>query len=208
MEKSYHAPFIFGQPAIFRPTVLVWYGRINRCLGSSHMTIEAGAATVPGVIEPARFAREQSHATGVLTLTQLPRLAEVLFDHEGSVRYDVAGYTTAKGQPALHISLTADLGACCQRCLERLPLHLAVERDIVLLAGVRAIDQADDDDDDTDAIPHAATLDLLDLIEEEVVLCLPMAPRHPDDGCSAQPAAKPGKPDSPFSVLAGLKTHY
>jgi uncharacterized protein len=207
MEKSYHAPFIFGQPAIFKPAALVGHLQIDRCLGINHMMIEAGAAAVPGVIEPARFAREQSHVTGVLALTQLPRLAEVLFDHEGGVRYSVEGYTTAKGQPALHISLVADLGACCQRCLERLPLHLDVERDIVLLAGVRALDQADDDDDDTDAIPHAATLDLLDLIEEEVVLSLPMVPRHPDDGCSAQSAAEPGKPDSPFSVLAGLKTH-
>lgn len=207
MEKSYHAPFIFGQPAIFTPTALVGHLQVDRCLGINHMMIEAGAATVPGVIEPARFARERSHVTGVLALTQLPRLADVLFDHEGGVRYNVEGYTTAKGQPALHISLAADLGACCQRCLDRLPLHLDVERDIVLLAEVRALDQADDDDDDTDAIPHTTTLDLLDLIEEEVVLSLPMVPRHPDDGCSAQPAAEPGKPDSPFSVLAGLKTH-
>jgi uncharacterized protein len=107
----------------------------------------------------------------------------------------------------LHLRLVADLSAYCQRCLERLPLHLDVERDIVLLAGVRALDPADDDDDETDAIPHATTLDLLDLIEEEVILSLPMVPRHVDERCRAQPAAEPDKPDSPFSVLVGLKTH-
>ena len=167
------------------------------------MRIEA----VPGVIEPARFARDQSLVTGALALTRLPRLAEILFDHEGSVRYSVEGYRTARGEPALHMSLTADLGARCQRCLERIPLHLDIARDIILLAQVRALEQADDDDEDTDAIPHTNTLDLLDLIEEEVVLSLPMVPRHPDEGCSARPAAPSGERDSPFSVLAGLKTH-
>ena len=56
------------------------------------MMIEVGAATVPGVIEPTRFAREHSSVTGVLALSQLPRLAEVLFDHEGGVRAKIQAH--------------------------------------------------------------------------------------------------------------------
>jgi uncharacterized protein len=159
----------------------------------------------PPIVDPARFAREESHLTGTLTLAQLPRLADVLFDPAGSVSYEVEGYTTGNGEPALHIALVADLALRCQRCLERLPLHLDVGRDLVLVANASAVDSGDDEDDDIDTIPRVAALDLLELIEEEMVLSLPMAPRHPDDGCTAQPmVSEVGKSASPFSALAGL----
>jgi uncharacterized protein len=101
-----------------------------------------------------------------------------------------------------------ELSLRCQRCLERLPLHLDVERDLVLVADMRELEPRDDEDDDTDAIPGVASLDLREVIEEEILLSLPMAPRHPEDGCTAQPGASgAGGSDSPFSALAGLKTH-
>jgi uncharacterized protein len=161
----------------------------------------------PPTIDPVRFAREESHVTGVLKLDLLPRLADVLFDHEGGVIYAVAGYTTGNGQPALHIRLQANLGLRCQRCLERLPLQFDTERDVVLVAGAGEVAAGDEEDDDIDTIPGVASLDLLDLIEQEVVLSLPMAPRHAEDGCATQPsAAAVTVQDSPFSALAGLKS--
>ena len=162
----------------------------------------------PPIVDPARLAREESRLTGILTLAQLPRLADVLFDHDGSVSYEVEGYTTGNGQPALRVALGAELGLRCQRCLERLPLRLNVERDLVLVPAMRELDPGDDEDDETDAIPGVASLDLLELIEEEILLSLPMAPRHPEEGCTAQPGvSEVGRSDSPFSALAGLKTH-
>ena len=161
----------------------------------------------PPTIDPARFAREESRVSGVLTLDQLPRLADVLFDHEGSVSYEVAGYTTGNGQPALHIRAQVNLGLRCQRCLERLPLQFDAERDVVLVAGAGELAAGDEEDDDIDTIPGVASLDLLDLIEQEVVLSLPMAPRHAESGCAAQPTAGAiTAPDSPFSALAGWKS--
>jgi len=157
----------------------------------------------PPTIDPARFAREESRVTGVLTLDQLPRVADVLFDHEGSVSYEVSGYTTGNGEPALRLHVT--LGLLCQRCLERLPLQFDAERDVVLVAGAEEVATGDEEEDDTDTIPAVAHLDLLDLIEQEVVLSLPMAPRHAENGCTAQASAGTAmQSDSPFSVLAGL----
>jgi len=143
--------------------------------------------------------------TGVLAVAQLPRLAELLFDREGAVNYVVQGDTSAKGEPVLHIHLTADLAVSCQRCLERLPLHLEIKRDLVVVAEAVGFDPLEEDDD-TDAIPSAGSLDLHDLVEQEIVLSVPMAPRHPENGCDIQPGAvKIGEPASPFSTLARLK---
>jgi uncharacterized metal-binding protein YceD (DUF177 family) len=125
MKKSYHAPFIFGRPGMFDPfpSTVAHHGRREIKLMVMHVA--------PPVVDPARLAREESRLSGALTLAQLPRLADVLFDHTGSVSYAVEGYVTGNGQPALHIGLAADLALRCQRCLERLPLHLEVERDLV-----------------------------------------------------------------------------
>jgi uncharacterized protein len=159
------------------------------------------------VIDPTRFAREGARLTGVLTPAQLPRLADVLADEQGAVKYLVEGHMTAEAEPALRIELAVDVGVRCQRCLERLPLHLEVRRDIVLAADASELDAADDEDEDIDVIPAVARLDLLDLIEQEVVLGLPMAPRHADDACGPRPEGEANKTSSPFSVLAELKRH-
>jgi DUF177 domain-containing protein len=195
MKKSYHAAFVFGQTGVAE--------RSERMAidGAHSMTSQAARA-----IDPARFARERSRVSGTLTLTQLPRVADLLFDREGRVSYVVQGGASAKGQPLLHISLAADLAVPCQRCLERLPIHLDVERDLVLVASVSDLDPLEDEDDDTDTIASAGHLDLHDLVEQEIVLSVPMAPRHPEDACGVQPGArKTDEAASPFSALAALK---
>jgi len=169
-----------------------------------------GACTVssaqPWVVDAGRFAREHCRASGVLALTQLPRLHDILFDREGAVSYAVEGYMSAKGWPALRISLTAELALRCQRCLERLPLRLDVQRDLVLAPEASELDGLEDEDDDTDAIPGVGALDLHDLLEQEIVLSAPMAPRHPGDACGVPPmTATMGEASARFAALAGLK---
>jgi uncharacterized metal-binding protein YceD (DUF177 family) len=44
------------------------------------------------------------------------------------------------------------------------------------------------------------------LVEEEILLALPMAPHHAEDVCRGRPAADTGKLH-PFAALARLKTH-
>jgi uncharacterized protein len=157
-------------------------------------------------IDPARVARERSTVTGVLAVAQLPRLADLLFDRDGAVNYAVQGDTSAKGEPVLRVHLTADLAVSCQRCLERLPVHLDIKRDLVLVAEAVGLDPLEDEEDDMDAIPSVASLDLHDLLEQEIVLSVPMAPRHPENACDIHPeAVKIGEPASPFSTLARLK---
>ena len=60
------------------------------------------------------------------------------------------------------------------------------------------------DDDSVDVIVGSTALDLLQLVEDEVLLSIPLSPRHPQcpDG---GPAPVPEKPDSPFAVLHAVK---
>ena len=65
----------------------------------------------------------------------------------------------------------------------------------------------DDDlaDDSADAIEAGGALAVLSLVEEEVLLALPIAPRH--ETCEAPSASAAGNGSSPFAALAALKKH-
>ena len=181
-----------------------------RCLGIEQMASSEGADSAssiePLVIDPVRFARDGSSVAGKLPLSGMPRLKDLLFNQEGAVTYAVQGYMSAKGQPVLRVSLTGDLAVPCQRCLEELRLHLDTRREIVLLPRATDADPTEGEDDDIDFMPSTSALDLHDLVEQEVVLSLPMAPRHAEAACGLQPGAtNTGERFSPFSQLAGLK---
>ncbi|MDP2133812.1 MAG: hypothetical protein Q8J99_09390, partial [Sulfuritalea sp.] len=65
----------------------------------------------------------------------------------------------------------------------------------------------DDDlvDDSADAITAEKALPVLSLIEDEVLLALPIAPRH--EQCESPSASATGQGTSPFAALAGFRKH-
>jgi len=162
------------------------------------------------VIEPARFAREGRQLKGTLELGALPRLSEAVEAGSEDVVYEVRGYVTTKGHAALHLSVGASVGLACQRCLERLEQRLESQRDIVLVPGADQFAQPDDEAELEDVIPEVARLDVRELVEDELLLAMPLAPHH-DEGVCVAPASgashmtEPSTSESPFSVLRTLK---
>jgi uncharacterized protein len=61
------------------------------------------------------------------------------------------------------------------------------------------------EDDGTDAIEASRELAVLALVEDEVLLALPVAPRH--EVCALPAAVETQSRPSPFAVLAKLKDH-
>lgn len=158
------------------------------------------------VIDPQRFARDGATLSGELSLARLGRLQDELVDNDGTVRYRVTGYLSERGDAALRLQLSGELGLRCQRCLGRLPFSLDVDREIVFASDAHEFEPLDDEDDAVDVIPLVPRLDLLQLIEDEVLLSIPMAPRHRDDACEGE-QAQPSRQSSasPFAALAKLK---
>ncbi len=91
----------------------------------------------------------------------------------------VVGFVDARGRPALRFAFQAALKVVCQRCLKPMSLELSSEQ---LLAFAPPGAQ-DDGLDDVETLPLVRQLDLVDLLEEEVILAMPMLPRH--EACEA-----------------------
>ena len=90
----------------------------------------------------------------------------------------------AEGRPSLAIDLAGSVPLVCQRCLGRLdwPVRQATE---LLLAGDEREFATLDDDSEAEVILADGPLDAVVLVEDELVLTLPFAPRH-EGACPAR----------------------
>jgi uncharacterized protein len=152
-------------------------------------------------IDSVDFARNGKEIRGEIAVSELSRLGNLLAKPEGSLTYIVRGFREGDSD-MLGISLQ---GACtlrCQRCLGELEYPVDMTSRLLLLSADK-LDEVEDDDD-VDAIEAEPRLDVLALIEEELLLSLPFAPRHPEGECAPATNGLQQKA-SPFAVLAGLK---
>ncbi len=109
-----------------------------------------------------------------------PRLAEALaHDMAGKVAYTLDFAFAPVGGIAISGTIHAELEALCQRCLEPFRLQLTVP--------VRLIVPPDEIDAEAPAGWEFSAPDmrpsLIELIEEELLLALPLVPRHPPGVC-------------------------
>jgi uncharacterized protein len=160
------------------------------------------------VIDSLEFAQAEESISGSVPVASLKRLEDVLFDIEGALSYEVRGGRNARNRPQLELRITGRLHLQCQRCLGL--LDYAVDLTNILLIVPRGA-QAEDDVDDPqgpDAIETNPELDVAGLIEDEVLLSLPLAPRHPESACASRiehAVGEDAQPQSAFAKIAGLK---
>lgn len=117
------------------------------------------------------------------------RLAQEFVNPEAMLHYRVCGGRDSRGRPQLHCRVKAVVEMQCQRCLK--PVSVAVDSDRLLYL---AASEADADrleaalaDEDIEVIVAGQNFDLAGVVEDEVLLTLPIVPMHAD--CSMEPEA-------------------
>ena len=133
-------------------------------------------------LDSIRFARSRDRLTGELPVAQLERLSDSLASDEGSVSYTLLGGTES-GRLVLRIEIDASVILRCQYCLEPYAQDLHVEQVLPLARDEAELSRWEREDPLLDALVADPALDVLTLVEDEILLSLPVAPRHPDGGC-------------------------
>ena len=136
-----------------------------------------------GRVDAFRMARDRGAIEGSVDPRELPRVADLLSDGPASIEWRIEGTTDPSGRPALRITLKGAVTLACQRCLADFewPIDQATE---VLLARDAAELAALDADSGLEVVLAQGAVDPLALVEDELVLALPFAPRHPDGECA------------------------
>jgi uncharacterized protein len=143
---------------------------------------------------------------GLIPLEEMPRLTSLALSNEGDARvsfsfgYNVLNHAIITGEYA------ADIVVECQRCLE--PMTHTIEQRFELL-----IDASDEDIESfqLDSVyTSEGYLDVFEVIEDELILALPIIMMHQDTSCNTylqpEPETAPVETkDNPFAVLETLK---
>jgi uncharacterized protein len=174
--------------------------------------------TDPRRLDVAALAAAGAELEGEWQADRLPRLAAAGLDtDDGAPRAAIAwgargerlAFPGAGLRPALAIVADTEVTVECQRCLQpmRLPLH--AERRIFFVDGEDAAAALDAESED-DVLASTPALELLELVEDELLLAIPLVPRH--EHCP-EPLPRPfveddpavDLADNPFAMLAALK---
>lgn len=166
------------------------------------------------VIDSQKFAADRDCITGKIPLTRLTRLHDALASREGWLDCELEGFreTDASGtRLGLQLRVTGRLLQHCQRCLAEVGFDCAIDSRLMLMPPDAEWPEEELEAEDYDAIPASRELSVLSLVEDEVLLALPIVPRHvdcapPEGLADAEEKVASGKP-SPFAVLASLKKH-
>jgi uncharacterized protein len=175
----------------------------------SERRIDAKALDVPA------FARSGGELDGECLLSSMPRLSEGLWqtDAHQSVRWNAAGsqVPVVGGEPEvwLHLTASGTVDLQCQRCLGGVRQLLEVDRRFRFVRDEAVAARLDEDSED-DVMVLPVRLDLMELLEDELILALPIVPMH--DECpkplhsARSPEPEEEKKPNPFAALAALRT--
>jgi uncharacterized protein len=159
------------------------------------------------VIDSLDFARTHSELHGKIAASDLPRIQDLLSSGKGLIEYNLFGDVNGMGKPVLRLEVKGQIPLQCQRCLGSMLYDVDFISRLELVRGLNELPEDDSgEEDDFDQIEADPKLDVLALVEDEILLGLPIAPRHPEGACEMD-----GKPDenpesgNPFGVLANLK---
>jgi uncharacterized protein len=154
------------------------------------------------VIDSVEFARTGQQMSGVAPVGEFARLADSLFDAGGELKFELTGGSDSRQRLRLKLAVAGSINLQCQRCLGSLAFPVAVQANLLVLTGEAGGETAEIDD--LDGVPANAQTDVWSLVEDEILLAIPLAPRHAEEQCSPAVNAA-GKPAaSPFAALAKL----
>ncbi len=172
---------------------------------------------VPDHVDARKIFAKDAIITGILPVHKLHRLTQNLSNSEGIVHVELHFTMDEARRRIVSGAVKAEVNAVCQRCLEAVSIRLEDTLNLALVETDEHIRRLPADLDPwqcTDAL-----LNLPDIVEEQLILCMPLVSYHPEGQCTgvadsiraerfsaeSQPPADSGSAGGPFAVLQNLK---
>lgn len=142
-----------------------------------------------------------------LSVEHFPRLKEAVHSVDSPIRFRVQGGTNSLGQREVKGFVSVDASMICQRCLE--PFQTTFDLPIHWIPVKNESEQESIGDDDATLLVEGDEINLLELLEDEILLELPLVPKHDqNDDCEGKDYLEKLKPQEekkqPFAELAEL----
>jgi uncharacterized protein len=162
------------------------------------------------VLDAFEFCRQGQAREETVLVADLGRVAEDCADDSGEVHWHLQGGTHVNGYPQWKLTVQATLQLMCQRCLTPFAHQLNSHTTLILARDDEKADEMEVelDDESLDVIVASRAFNILEMIEDEVLLAMPLAPRHQqctEGAATGLVDAESDETELPFSGLKGLK---
>ncbi len=156
------------------------------------------------ILHPIRLIKSEAVLEGELPLKEMERLRSVLLHTEDSVTYRLKFATDEFGRNYIQERISTTISLQCQRCLGEVRVDINSENRLAIVANNEVAQELP-----TEYEPLVITEDELSLsalIEDELLLALPISPTHGVDECPVK-LERPMKSEkqNPFAVIKQLQ---
>ncbi|WP_277074728.1 YceD family protein [Simonsiella muelleri] len=158
------------------------------------------------LIDPQAFATQSETLQGKVSLQDLdkriwsPDIADTATD----IHYAITGGVDRWQRLFLDLTVSGSLKLNCQRCMQPTEFLLDEQVHIVLFHHEQDLDDAMIADEELEGMVLENELDIFTLLEDQILMALPISPKHEQCGNNQLDKINQDKPN-PFAVLAGLK---
>ena len=146
-------------------------------------TVETDALKVYSadyVISLEQFVQHATTLQGKVPVAELPHIMGSILHGEGWVTFVLAFDHDHEGRMTVQGALDVSLPVQCQRCCQSMELTLSLSPRLVVVSEEEAEHL---DGDSEPLVLSGEPLQLGQLIEEEILLQIPLIPRHADEAC-------------------------
>lgn len=167
--------------------------------------------SLPRSVDALKFCQQGVRVSGLLPVKELPRLSAELQANDGSVLADLVFGIDEQARKTMHGHLAGVLTMLCQRCLDEIPVHVMTDVAWALVWNDQQAAQLPRTLDPV--LIEGQELDLYSIVEDELLLALPLVAVHEEGRCQPPAVASLAEPEvlqvekkkNPFQVLAALK---
>src|SRR5258706_9171653 len=143
---------------------------------------------------------------GTIRPGSLPRLAESLANGEGELRYRISARLDPQRRQVASCIIEGFVFLACRSTLDTFRHSVSIDDRLVVVDHESRLPPIEEESDTEDYLVADGPLDVLELVEDAVILALPMMPRKPGlERQEAQAKADPGRRPSPLAKLSRLK---
>ena len=135
------------------------------------------------VIDTVKFARNGQEMIQSFSVEDLQRVKDIVGDVGEEIEAKLEGGVLKTGKPFIDLSIKADLPLTCQRCLELMNFELNSSTRFIIAFGKSELTDLSDEPDDVEFLIAEEDADVVAMVEEELLLRLPMAAKHEDGKC-------------------------
>ena len=158
----------------------------------------------PCLLDPSHISAKPLVFKGRFVPADLERLEGSIADERGELRYEITAALDRRRRKSVSCIIEGFVFLICQNSLEAFRHEISINDRLILVDDESGLPSVEEEDENEDYVVADEPLDVRDLVEDAVLLSLPMVPRKP--GLEDPVKAGGEQPrQSPFAALARLK---